>query len=287
MRQLKITPTITDRSGEALERYLQEIGREPLVSAEEEVVLARRIRRGDEEALRRLVCANLRFVVSVAKQYQGQGLGLVDLINEGNVGLITAARKFDETRGFKFISYAVWWIRQSILEALADQGRMVRLPQNQVGNVTKVTRFYNQFVQQNERKPSPEEIATGLNMDLDKVVTALQAAGRHVSIDAPLVEDEDNCLLDLLHNPDADEATDNALISASLKEEVAHALGLLPDRERKILTLFFGLNGPELTLEEIGEQMHLSRERVRQLKEKAIHILRSAHEANILKTYLG
>lgn len=287
MRQIKIGTRITDRNEESLERYLQEISKEEMISPEEEVALAHRIHKGDEEALTKLVCANLRFVVSVAKQYQGQGLGLIDLINEGNVGLITAARKFDETRGFKFISYAVWWIRQSILQALAEQSRIVRLPQNQVGNIAKVSRFYNLFLQQNERKPSPEEIASGIGMDLNKVLTALQSLGRHISIDAPLVEDEDNCLIDLLHNEEASAVTDNNLINDSLKEEVRIALAALPYREQKILSMFFGFEGPEMTLDEIGLKLNLSRERVRQIKEKAIGVLRSAHEVNILKAYLG
>ena len=202
MRQLKITQSITNREGESLERYLQDIGHEDLVSLEEEVELAHRIKQGDEEALQKLTRSNLRFVVSVAKQYQGQGLGLIDLINEGNVGLITAARRFDETRGFKFISYAVWWIRQSILQALAENSRMVRLPLNQVGNVSRVNRFCNQFIQENERRPSVEEIADALHLEPEKVNGALLTSGRHVSMDAPLVEDEDSCLLDLLTNRD-------------------------------------------------------------------------------------
>lgn len=287
MRQIKIAPTITDRRGEALERYLQEIGKEAMIMPDEEAKLARKIHNGDEEALQKLVCANLRFVVSVAKQYQGQGLGLIDLINEGNMGLITAARKFDETRGFKFISYAVWWIRQSILQSLAEQSRIVRLPQNQVGNIAKVMRFYNHFIQENERKPSPEEISTGLQMDLDKVTTALQSMGRHVSIDAPLVEDEDSCLIDLLHNDDSEDMADNNLITSSLKDEVRSALSALPDRDRNILKMFFGLEGPEMSLDEIGVKLNLSRERVRQIKEKSIRVLRTAHEAHILKSYLG
>lgn len=285
MRQLKILQLITNREGESLERYLQDIGKEPTVNAEEEVELARRIKKGDEEALRKLTCANLRFVVSVAKQYQGQGLSLIDLINEGNVGLITAAKKFDETRGFKFISYAVWWIRQSILQALAEQSRLVRLPQNQIGYAGRVAKFYNDFVQKNERLPSIEEIADATQLGQDKVATALHASGKHVSIDAPLIEDEDSCLLDLLYNSD-NPPTDSRLANESLKKEVERALSHLPKRERQILQMFFGIDSPELSLEEIGEEIGLSRERVRQIKEKAIALLRNAHASTILKTYL-
>ena len=285
MRQLKILQRITNREGESLERYLQDIGKEPTVNAEEEVELARRIKKGDEEALRKLTCANLRFVVSVAKQYQGQGLSLIDLINEGNVGLITAAKKFDETRGFKFISYAVWWIRQSILQALAEQSRLVRLPQNQIGYAGRVAKFYNDFVQKNERLPSIEEIADATQLGQDKVATALHASGKHVSIDAPLIEDEDSCLLDLLYNSD-NPPTDSRLANESLKKEVERVLSHLPKRERQILQMFFGIDSPELSLEEIGEEIGLSRERVRQIKEKAIALLRNAHASTILKTYL-
>ena len=285
MRQLKILQLITNREGESLERYLQDIGKEPTVNAEEEVELARRIKKGDEEALRKLTCANLRFVVSVAKQYQGQGLSLIDLINEGNVGLITAAKKFDETRGFKFISYAVWWIRQSILQALAEQSRLVRLPQNQIGYAGRVAKFYNDFVQKNERLPSIEEIADATQLGQDKVATALHASGKHVSIDAPLIEDEDSCLLDLLYNSD-NPPTDSRLANESLKKEVERVLSHLPKRERQILQMFFGIDSPELSLEEIGEEIGLSRERVRQIKEKAIALLRNAHASTILKTYL-
>ncbi|MGM9687740.1 MAG: RNA polymerase sigma factor RpoD/SigA [Alloprevotella sp.] len=285
MRQLKITQSITNREGESLERYLQDIGREELVSLDEEVELARRIKQGDEEALQRLTRSNLRFVVSVAKQYQGQGLGLIDLINEGNVGLITAARRFDETRGFKFISYAVWWIRQSILQALAENSRMVRLPLNQVGNVSRVNRFCNQFVQENERRPSVEEIAEALHLEPEKVSGALLTSGRHVSMDAPLVEDEDSCLLDLLTNREGTN-TDSALVSESLVTEVKLALERLPKREAKVIRLFFGIDCQERTLEEIGAIMNLSRERVRQIKEKALALLRSAQVGSVLKSYL-
>ncbi len=285
MRQLKITQSITNREGESLERYLQDIGREDLVSLEEEVELAHRIKQGDEEALQRLTRSNLRFVVSVAKQYQGQGLGLIDLINEGNVGLITAARRFDETRGFKFISYAVWWIRQSILQALAENSRMVRLPLNQVGNASRVNRFCNQFIQENERRPSVEEIADALHLEPEKVSGALLTSGRHVSMDAPLVEDEDSCLLDLLTNREGTN-TDSALVSESLVTEVKLALERLPEREAKVIRLFFGIDCQEKTLEEIGRLMKLSRERVRQIKEKALTLLRSAQVGSVLKSYL-
>lgn len=285
MRQLKILQSITNREGESLERYLQEISREELVNADEEVELARRIRNNDREALEKLTRANLRFVVSVAKQYQGQGLGLTDLVNEGNVGLITAAQKFDETRGFKFISYAVWWIRQSILQALAENSRIVRLPLNQVGNVSRVNRFYNDFLQKNERRPSAEEVGDALDLDAEKVRTVLLASGRHVSMDAPLVEDEDSCLIDLLSDQNDPEA-DSDLVTESLRQEVDAAIGRLPEREGKIIRMFFGINSPEMSLEEIGQRMNLSRERVRQIKEKALDLLRGAQVGSILKGYL-
>ena len=285
MRQLKIIPNITNREGESIERYLQEIGREQMISLDEEAELAHRIKQGDEEALEKLTKANLRFGVSVAKQYQGQGLSLVDLINEGNVGLITAAKKFDETRGFKFISYAVWWIRQSILQALAENSRIVRLPQNQVGNVSKVNRFYHQFIQKNERLPSVDEVAEALDMEPEKVNAVLISSGKHVSMDAPLVEDEDSCLLDLFSNRE-DSDTDAQLVTESLATEIDRAISQLPDREAKIIKMFFGIQSPELSLEEIGEKMKLSRERVRQIKEKGLAILRSAHLSSVLKSYL-
>lgn len=285
MRQLKITPNITNRDGESIERYLQEIGRERTVSIEEEAELSRRIKQGDEDALVKLTKANLRFVVSVAKQYQGQGMGLIDLINEGNVGLITAAKKFDETRGFKFISYAVWWIRQSILQALAENSRIVRLPLNQVGNVGKVNRFYNDFIQKNERLPSVDEITDALQLEPDKVKTALLSSGKHVSIDAPLVENEDCCLLDLFCNRD-DSDTDALLVNESLSTEIERAISQLPAREASIIRMFFGIQSPELSLEEIGQRLNLSRERVRQIKEKGLAILRSAQLSSVLKSYL-
>lgn len=285
MRQLKITQSITSREGDSLERYLQEINKEPMITPEEEVVLAHRIHNGDEEALEQLTKANLRFVVSVAKQYQGQGLGLIDLINEGNVGLITAAKKFDETRGFKFISYAVWWIRQSILQALAENSRLVYLPLNQVNNLTKIHRFLSDFAQKNERTPSNEEIAEALDIDVEKVKTIMQSSGRPTSMDAPLADDEGSCLLDLLQSRDGSN-TERDLITGSLITEVSSAVKKLPERERKVVEMFFGLNGPEMNLEDIGRELHLSRERVRQLKEKALKLLREAQEASILKTYL-
>ena len=285
MRQLKITQSITSREGDSLERYLQEINKEPMITPEEEVVLAHRIHNGDDEALEQLTKANLRFVVSVAKQYQGQGLGLIDLINEGNVGLITAAKKFDETRGFKFISYAVWWIRQSILQALAENSRLVYLPLNQVNNLTKIHRFLSDFAQKNERTPSNEEIAEALDIDVEKVKTIIQSSGRPTSMDAPLADDEGSCLLDLLQSRDGSN-TERDLITGSLITEVSAAVKKLPERERKVVEMFFGLNGPEMNLEDIGRELHLSRERVRQLKEKALKLLREAQEASILKTYL-
>lgn len=285
MRQLKITVAITSRGSEALERYLQDISKEEMVSTDEEVELAKRIRQGDKNALERLVKANLRFVVSVAKQYQGQGLELTDLINEGNVGLINAAMKFDETRGFKFISYAVWWVRQSILQALADKSRLVRLPLNQIGYVSKVNHFYHDFMQKNNRAPSLDEVADALGMEKSKVNAALLTSGKHISMNAPLIDDEDSCLLDLLTNDDKGNA-DSSLISDSLKEEVHHALDLLPERESRVIRMYFGINTPELSLEEIGEKLNLSRERVRQIKEKALTLLRNAQIGSVLKEYL-
>lgn len=285
MRQLKITVAITSRGSEALERYLQDISKEEMVSTDEEVELAKRIRQGDKNALERLVKANLRFVVSVAKQYQGQGLELTDLINEGNVGLINAAMKFDETRGFKFISYAVWWVRQSILQALADKSRLVRLPLNQIGYVSKVNHFYHDFMQKNNRAPSLDEVADALDMEKSKVNAALLTSGKHISMNAPLIDDEDSCLLDLLTNDDKGNA-DSSLISDSLKEEVHHALDLLPERESQVIRMYFGINTPELSLEEIGEKLNLSRERVRQIKEKALTLLRNAQIGSVLKEYL-
>ncbi len=289
MRQLKINKSITNRESASLEKYLQEIGREELVSVEEEVELAQRIKNGDQKALEKLTRANLRFVVSVAKQYQNQGLSLPDLINEGNVGLIKAAEKFDETRGFKFISYAVWWIRQSILQAIADQSRIVRLPLNQVGSLNKINKAFSQFEQQNERKPSTEEVSELLDIPTDKISEALRASGRHISVDAPFDPNDgaDNSLLDVLVNEDSPHA-DKSLIKESLCEEIERALSTLSERENKIIKMFFGVGGyPEMTLEEIGIQLDLTRERVRQVKEKAIRKLRQNSRSKMLKTYLG
>ena len=286
MRQLKITKSITNRESASLDKYLQEIGREELIKVEEEVELAQRIRQGDRAALEKLTRANLRFVVSVAKQYQTQGLSLPDLINEGNLGLIKAAEKFDETRGFKFISYAVWWIRQSILQALAEQSRIVRLPLNQVGSLNKITKAYSKFEQEHERKPSPEELAEELNIPVDKIADTLKVSGRHVSVDAPFVEGEDNNLLDVLVNDDAPIA-DRTLINESLSKEIDRALSTLTERESDIIKMFFGLGCQEMTLEEIGDKFGLTRERVRQIKEKAIRRLRQNSRSKLLKSYLG
>ncbi len=286
MRQLKITKSITNRESASLDKYLQEIGREELISVEEEVELAQRIKKGDQLALEKLTRANLRFVVSVAKQYQNQGLSLPDLINEGNLGLIKAAEKFDETRGFKFISYAVWWIRQSILQALAEQSRIVRLPLNQVGSLNKINKAYSKFEQENERKPSPDELAEKLDLPAEKVSDTLRVSGRHISVDAPFVEGEDNSLLDVLVNNDSPSA-DKALINESLSREIDRALATLTERESDIIKLFFGINCQEMTLEEIGERFGLTRERVRQIKEKAIRRLRHTSRSKLLKSYLG
>ena len=286
MRQLKITKSITNRESASLDKYLQEIGREPLIPVDEEVELARRIRHGDRAALEKLVKANLRFVVSVAKQYQNQGLSLPDLIDEGNLGLITAAEKFDETRGFKFISYAVWWIRQSILQALAEQSRIVRLPLNQVGSLNKINKAYQRFEQEFERKPSAEELAELLDIPVDKIADTLKMSGRQVSVDAPFVEGEDNSLIDVMVNEDSPNA-DHSLINESLSREIDRALATLTPREADIIRKFFGIGVPEKTLEEIGIEFHLTRERVRQIKEKAIRRLKSSSRSRILKTYLG
>ena len=286
MRQLKITKSITNRESASLDKYLQEIGKEDLITVEEEVELAQRIRKGDQKALEKLTRANLRFVVSVAKQYQNQGLSLPDLINEGNLGLIKAAEKFDETRGFKFISYAVWWIRQSILQALAEQSRIVRLPLNQVGSLNKINKAFSRFEQENERRPSPEELADSLDLPAEKVADTLRVSGRHISVDAPFVEGEDNSLLDVLVNDDSPIA-DRTLINESLSTEVERALSTLTERERDIIKLFFGINTQEMTLEEIGEKFGLTRERGRQIKEKAIRRLRHSSRSKLLKTYLG
>ena len=273
MRQLKILKSITNRESASLDKYLQEIGHEELLTTDEEVDLAQRIRKGDKRALERLTKANLRFVVSVAKQYQNQGLSLPDLINEGNVGLIKAAEKFDETRGFKFISYAVWWIRQSILQAIAEQSRLVRLPLNQVGSVNKITRELNKFEQEHERKPSVDEIAERVDLPEDKIADAMKANSRHVSMDAPIADGEDSSMIDFLSGDSSN--TDRELAIESLKAEVSRILKLLTDKEQKVLRAFFGIDGsPEMTLDEIGEKYNLTRERVRQIKEKALRRLR-------------
>ena len=289
MRQLKIQKSITNRSSEALDKYLVEIGRAPLISIDEEIELAQKIRKGGPEGERakdKLVTANLRFVVSVAKQYQHQGLTLTDLIDEGNIGLIKAAQKFDETRGFKFISYAVWWIRQSILQALAEQSRIVRLPLNQVGAAGKISRIMNKFEQENERHPSVNEIEEQIDLPKEKIDEALNLSTHHVSMDAPFAEGDENSLLDILVNEDSPTA-DLQLVLESLKTEIDSMLKLLNERERNILQAFFGINQPELTLEEIGVKYGLTRERVRQIKEKAIRRLRECTQNKILKSYLG
>ncbi len=286
MRQLKIIKSITNRESASLEKYLQEISKEDMVSAEEEVELAQRIRKGDKKALERLTRANLRFVVSVAKQYQNQGLTLPDLINEGNLGLLKAAERFDETRGFKFISYAVWWIRQSILQAISEQSRIVRLPLNQVGSYNKITREINKFEQINERKPSLEEIAENIDLPTDKIDEAMNISSHHISVDAPFIEGEDNSLLDVLPNEDLP-STDSPLVEESLKSEIRNALSILTERERRVVEAAYGINCTELTLEEIGNKYGLSRERVRQIKEKAIRKLRKCTKNKVLKTYLG
>jgi RNA polymerase primary sigma factor len=286
MRQLKITKSITNRESASLDKYLQEIGKEELITVDEEVELAQRIRQGDRIALEKLTRANLRFVVSVAKQYQNQGLSLPDLINEGNLGLIKAAEKFDETRGFKFISYAVWWIRQSILQALAEQSRIVRLPLNQVGSLNKINKAFSKFEQENERKPTSEELAKALDLPEDKVIDTLRVSGRHVSVDAPFVNGEENSLLDVLENSDLPN-TDSKLISESLAKEIDRALATLTERERDIVKLFFGIACQDMTLEEIGDKFGLTRERVRQIKEKAIRRLRHSSRSKLLKSYLG
>ncbi len=286
MRQLKISKSITNRESASLDKYLQEIGHEELLTTDEEVELAQRIRKGDKRALERLTKANLRFVVSVAKQYQNQGLSLPDLINEGNVGLIKAAEKFDETRGFKFISYAVWWIRQSILQAIAEQSRLVRLPLNQVGSVNKIARELSRFEQEHERKPSVDEIAERVDLPEDKIADAMKANSRHVSMDAPIADGEDSSMIDFLAGDSSN--TDRELAIESLKAEVSRILKLLTDKEQKVLRAFFGIDGsPEMTLDEIGEKYNLTRERVRQIKEKALRRLRRNTKNKLLKSYLG
>ncbi|MFN8257742.1 MAG: RNA polymerase sigma factor RpoD/SigA [Bacteroidales bacterium] len=286
MRQLKITKSITNRESASLDKYLQEIGRYELISVEEEVELAQRIRKGDQEAIEKLTQANLRFVVSVAKQYQNQGLTLPDLINEGNLGLIKAAEKFDETRGFKFISYAVWWIRQSIMQAINEQSRIVRLPLNQVSSLSKYNKAVAEFEQANQRRPTADELSKLLDLPKEKVMDTMRVSGRHVSVDAPFAEGEDNSLLDVLENSDSPVA-DKGLINESLSKEIERAFSTLTERERLILKLSFGIGMPEMSLEEIGEKFGLTRERVRQIREKAIRRLRNTSRSNLLKSYLG
>lgn len=286
MRQLKISKSITNRESASLEKYLQEIGHQDLLTADEEVELAQQIRKGDRKALERLTKANLRFVVSVAKQYQNKGLSLPDLINEGNLGLIKAAERYDETRGFKFISYAVWWIRQSILQAIAEQSRIVRLPLNQVGSVNRIARELNKFEQENERKPSVEEMADRIDLPEEKIAEAMKINTNHVSMDAPFADGEDNSLLDVLPNTDSP-STDNVLDQESLRTEIGTVLDVLNDREQKVIKAFFGIGMQEMTLEEIGDKYNLTRERVRQIKEKAIRRLRYNTKSKTLKTYLG
>ncbi|CAN5304293.1 RNA polymerase sigma factor RpoD/SigA [soil metagenome] len=287
MRQLKISKQITNRESQSLDKYLQEIGKVDLISAQEEVELAKRIKEGDQIALEKLTKANLRFVVSVAKQYQNQGLSLGDLINEGNLGLIKAAQRFDETRGFKFISYAVWWIRQSILQALAEQSRIVRLPLNRVGSLNKISKTFSELEQKFEREPSPDELAEVLEVTTDEVVATMKISGRHVSMDAPFVSGEENSLLDVLEN-DGEDTPDHSLMTDSLRREVQRTLSTLTQRESDVIILYFGLNFENtLTLEEIGEKFYLTRERVRQIKEKAIRRLRHTSRSKALKPYLG
>lgn len=287
MRQLKISKQITNRESQSLDKYLQEIGRVDLLTPDEEVILAKRIKEGDHHALERLTKANLRFVVSVAKQYQNQGLTLGDLINEGNLGLIKAAQRFDETRGFKFISYAVWWIRQSILQALAEQSRIVRLPLNRVGSLNKISKAFAELEQKYEREPSADEISEFLDIPTVEVLDTMRISGRHVSMDAPFASGEESSLLDVLENIE-EETPDNSLIFDSLRQEVQRALTTLTNRESEVVAFYFGLNGSQpLTLEEIGEKFDLTRERVRQIKEKAIRRLRHTSKSKSLKTYLG
>ena len=287
MRQLKITKQVTNRETASLDKYLQEIGKVELITADEEVSLAQRIKQGDQAALEKLTKANLRFVVSVSKQYQNQGLSLPDLINEGNLGLIKAAQRFDETRGFKFISYAVWWIRQSILQALAEQSRIVRLPLNKIGSINKINKAYAQLEQQFEREPNADEIASLLEISENEVKESMKNSGRHVSMDAPLVQDEDNTMYDVLKSEE-NTTPDTGLLYESLRKEIERAVSTLTQREADVIRLYFGLNGSHpMTLEEIGEKFDLTRERVRQIKEKAIRRLKHTSRSKILKTYLG
>ena len=288
MRQLKITKSITNRESQSLEKYLQEIGKVDLISPEEEVMLAVRIKKGDQVALHKLTKANLRFVVSVAKQYQNQGLTLPDLINEGNLGLIKAAQRFDETRGFKFISYAVWWIRQSILQALAEQSRIVRLPLNKVGLTNRISKAYSQLEQEYEREPTPQEIAFLLNIDTEEVAATISAATRHISMDQPFNDGEEGSLMDVLENPNADSTDMHISFNVSLSTEIDRSLSTLTERQKEVIRFFFGIGVDHaLSLEDIGERYNLTRERVRQIKDKAITKLRSTSRCNLLRTYLG
>lgn len=288
MRQLKITKSITNRESASLEKYLQEIGKVDLITAEEEVKLAKRIKQGDKAALEKLTKANLRFVVSVAKQYQNQGLTLSDLINEGNLGLIKAAQRFDETKGFKFISYAVWWIRQSIMQALAEQSRIVRLPLNKVGSLSKINKAFQSLEQEFDREPTPEEIATLLNIDEDEVRTTLGVAGRHISVDAPFVNGEENALIDVLANPNAVSADRQMAYQESLRTEIEQSLSCLQEKQAEVLKLFFGIGVEQpMSLEDISERYDLTKERVRQIKDKAIIRLKSSSKCKSLKAYLG
>ncbi len=286
MRQLKITKSITNRNSDSLEKYLHDIGKEELITPEEEVELAKRIKMGDQEALEKLTKANLRFVVSVAKQYQHQGLSLPDLINEGNLGLIKAAKKFDETKGFKFISYAVWWIRQCILQALAEQSRIVRLPLNKIGALNKINKAFSQLEQQHEREPSPDEVASMLELPEEKVATTLELSGRHLSVDAPFQDGEDNSLLDVIPSYDTP-STDSKLIEESLMVEIERTLNTLPEKESSVIRAFYGIGTKPMSLEEIGQSIGISRERTRQIKEKAIKHLRQKTKNKLLKAYLG
>jgi RNA polymerase primary sigma factor len=288
MRQLKISKSITNRESESLEKYLQEIGKVELISPEEEVKLALRIKQGDQAALDKLTKANLRFVVSVAKQYQNQGLTLPDLINEGNLGLIKAAQRFDETRGFKFISYGVWWIRQSIMQALAEQSRIVRLPLNKVGLTNRISRAFSQLEQEFERTPTAEELAFFLDIDIDEVSATMNVAARHVSMDSPLSDGEESTLIDVLINGNADSADKQIMFNDSLKKEIARSLSILTERQKEVICYFYGLDIEQpLSLEDIGMRFCLTRERVRQIKDKALSKLRSASRCNLLKEYMG
>ena len=286
MRQLKITKSITNRNSDSLEKYLHDISKEELITPDEEVELAQRIKKGDQRALEKLTRANLRFVVSVAKQYQHQGLSLPDLINEGNLGLIKAAKKFDETRGFKFISYAVWWIRQCILQALAEQSRIVRLPLNKIGALNKIHKTFVELEQEHEREPTPDEVAEALELDEEKVASTIKLSGRHLSVDAPFQDGEDNSLLDVLENNEAPKA-DNTLINESLTKEIERTLNTLSEKERQVIRAFYGIGKKQKSLEEIGKEIGISRERTRQIKEKAIKRLRHSSRNKLLKAYLG